>query len=524
MEVPELEGIESESALGEQGERKEVFIQMSQDLEGRFDQAEHKKDSPQDVHSYLGKLEQEGSLSIEEPTEEVEGLILYQAVEERSIENSLDTEALMCNTTEEFVQMKGIPKKSRQGSLMGRTDLADQVDEISEGQEDNVSPFDVPVVQPCDEEEEKGLKQLDVKTNKMELGSIYSQFGQLSCPSVSVSSPTQPSNSTETTRESNSMEEAKNEASMAHCKGSDEDLNLPDGSRDCKNNALKFSLDQDSKDNLLDQNEIKMGSTLPVNNIDTKPSDLKFSHLPDGEEKPEQLLLPVKIEDTKTQTIEDVCPDSSEVKHTSFFSYPVKSEGLVTKAEQLEYPIKPETLETKPEDLSFRMKPEHLDTKPEFFQFVAYAGGSEVKSEVKPLALGFSAYPESPKLKTEAKPEDLRLAAFPETSVIKPEAKAEGLGFTSYPESSEIKPEAKPEVLGFTALSEVKTETKHEMLEADSTVLTPKLEQNDGLVETSESAELKGQVKEERPSTPGEDAETFMKLIHLSHLKSFVCT
>uniref|UniRef100_A0AAX7USP5 DNA helicase n=1 Tax=Astatotilapia calliptera TaxID=8154 RepID=A0AAX7USP5_ASTCA len=173
----------------------------------------------------------------------------------------------------EFVQMKGIPKKSRQGSLMGRTDLADQVDEISEGQEDNVSPFDVPVVQPCDEEEEKRLKQLDVKTNEMELGSIYSQFGQLSCPSVSVSSPTQPSNSTETTRESNSMEEAKNEASMAHCKGSDEDLNLPDGSRDCKNNALKFSLDQDSKDNLLDQNEIKMGSTLPdrviINRLDS---------------------------------------------------------------------------------------------------------------------------------------------------------------------------------------------------------------------------------------------------------------
>uniref|UniRef100_A0A669AYM1 Chromodomain helicase DNA binding protein 6 n=1 Tax=Oreochromis niloticus TaxID=8128 RepID=A0A669AYM1_ORENI len=405
----------------------------------------HKKDSPQDVHSYLGKLEQEGSLSIEEPTEEVEGLILYQTVEERSIENSLDTEALMCNTTEEFVQMKGIPKKSRQGSLMGHTDLADQVDEISEGQEDNVSPFDVPVVRPCDEEEEKRLKQLDAKTNEMELGSIYSQFGQLSCPSVSVSSPTQPSNSTETTRESNSKEEAKNEASMAHCKGSDEDLNLPDGSRDYKNNALKFCLDQDSKDNLLDQNEIKMGSTLAVNNIDTKPSDLKFSHLPDGdgEEKPEQLVLPVKIEDTKTETIEDVCPDSSEVKHTSFFSYPVKSEGLVTKAEQLEYPIKPETLETKPEDLSFPMKPEHLDTKPEFLQFVAYAGGSEVKSEVKPLALGFSAYPESPKLKTEAKPEDLRLAAFPETAAIKPEAKAEGLGFTSYPESSEIKPEAK---------------------------------------------------------------------------------
>lgn len=490
MEVPELDGIEA----GERDERKDVLIQMSQHLEGRFDHAEHKKASPRDMDSYLGKLEQEGNLSIEEPAEEVEGLILYQAVEERTMENSLDTEALMCNAAEEFVQVKVIPKKSRQGSLMERAGLADQVDEISEGQVDHVSPFDVPVVQPCDEKEDEGLKQLGAKAPEMELGSIYPEFGQLSCASVSVSSPT--SNCTETTRESDGKEGAKNEASTAQCEGLEEDLG--------ENKALDFSLDQDSKDNLLDQNEMKVASALPVNSIETKPPDFKLSNLADGngEKKPEHLVLPVKMEDTK-----DVCPDSSEVKHTGFFSYSIKSEDLVTKAEQLDYPIKPEALEPKPEDLSFPMKPENLDTKPEFLQFVAYSGGNEVKTEVKPLALGFGAYPEGTKLKTETKPEGLRLAAFPETSAIKPEAKTEGLGFAGFPEGSEIKPEAKPEGLGF---AEVKTETKHEMLEADSTVLTPKLEQVDGLADTSESPVVRGQVKEERPSTPGKSTEPWL--------------
>ncbi|CAK6977756.1 chromodomain-helicase-DNA-binding protein 6 [Scomber scombrus] len=67
---------------------------------------------------------------------------------------------------------------------------------------------------------------------------------------------------------------------------------------------------------------------------------------------------------------------------------------------------------------------------------------------------------------------------------------------------SEIKPEAKPEGLEFAALPEIKAETKQELLEADSTVLTPKLEQADGLVDATETLVMKGQVKEERPSTP----------------------
>lgn len=476
-----MDGIEPEPGPEEQDERMEVSDQLSEDLRESFDQAEHKEELPQDVHPYLGKLEQEGSLgcpvSIEEPGEEVDGLILYQTVEEETMENSLDTDTLMGNATEEFVHARGIPENSRE-------DLADQVDEISEGQMDHVPLMDVPMIQPCDETAGKAVKQLNAKPNEMELESIYSEYAQPSCPSASVSSPRVASKSDESTSESGRV---KTEVSMDQddFQGTGEDLTLPDGSRDCKNGALTFSFHQDNKDNLLEQNEIKIAPTLPVNSIDTKPTDLKFSLLPDSgaEKKPLQLELPIKVEETKTETAEDVYPDSSEVKHGKFFSYVVLSEDLVTKAEQLDYPVKPETQETKPEDLSLPMKPERLDSKPEVLQFAAYSDGAEIKPEAKPVVLGFAVYPDGAKLKTETKPD--------------------GLEFTTYPDSSEIKPEAKPEGLEFRALPEIKAETKQELLEADSTVLTPKLEQVDGLVDTSGSLVVKGQVKEERPTTPG---------------------
>ncbi|XP_047438274.1 chromodomain-helicase-DNA-binding protein 6 isoform X2 [Mugil cephalus] len=480
--LPEMDGIGPHASLGEPDKRTEDLNQVSEDLQDHFDQAElNKDDLPQDVHPYLGKLEQEGSLvcpeSIEEPVEEVDGLILYQTVEEQAPENSLDTDALVGNATGEFVQMKGIPQKSGEGGPTAHTDLADQVDEISEGQVEHVSSIDAPVEQYCDE---------NAKTTEMELESIYSEYAQPSCPS-----PTVPSKSSETTRESDGGAGASTE----NCTDQDENLNLPDGSR--------FSLDQDRKDNLLDQNQFKITPNLPVNSTDKTPSDL----LPGGDvdKKPEQLVLPVKVEETKMEIVDDICPDSSQVKHAHLFSYPVKAEDLVTKTEQLHSPVKSETLETKPEDLSLPVKPENLDTKPEVLQFVAYSDGSEVKTEAKPLALAFTAYPAGAKLKIETKPESFGLTAFAVASAIKPEAKTECLGFTAYPDSSEIKHEAKPE---FAALSEVKAEaeTKQEMLEADSTVLTPKVEQADGLVDTSESAMVKGQVKEERPSTPVVDS------------------
>lgn len=469
MKVPQMDGMEPEPSLGEQDERMEVSNQLSQDLQ-----------EPKDGLPYLGKLEQEGSLacpeSIEEPGEEVDGLILYQPVEEET-ENSLDAETLIGNAGGEFVE------NSRED---GPGDLADQVDEISEGQIDHVSLMEVPVVQPCDETAGQAVKQPDTKLSEMELESIYSQYAQPSCPAASLSSPAVASEPDETIAKESGGAGVKTEVSMdqENYEVAAEDLSLPSGSRDLRNMALTFSHDQDNKDNLLEQNEIKMAS---ANSIDTKPSDLKFSLSPNSreEKKPQPLELPIKVEEPKTESADDVYPDSSQVKHEKLFSYAVKSEELVTKAERLDYPVKPETLETKSEHLNLPMKPESLDSKPEVLQFAAFTDGAEVKPEAKPDGLGFAAYPHGAKLKTETKPE--------------------GLEFTTYPDSSEIKPEAKPEGLEFRVLPEIKAETKQELLEADSTVLTPKLEQADGLVDTSGSLVVKGQVKEERPPTPGQN-------------------
>lgn len=493
---------------GMEPEPDAVSNQLSQDLQESFDQAEPKEALPQGVHPYLGKLDQEGSLacpeSIEEPGEEVHGLILYQTVEEETMENSLDSETLMGNTTGEFVDARGIPENSNEDGPVECADLADQVDEISEGKMVHVSLMGVAMVRPCDETTGKLVKQPDAKPNQMELESIY--YAQPPCPSIS--SPTVASKSDETTAKSGGGVKTEVSMDQENYEGTVEDLTLPHGSRHCKNRALMFSLHQDHKDNLLEQNEIKILPILPADSIDTKPSVLKFSLSPDsgGEEKPQEVELPIKVEETKTETAEDVYPDSSEVKHGKFFSYTVKSEDLVTKAEQLDYPVKPETLETKPEDLSLPMKPESLDRKPDVLQFAAYSDGAEIKPEAKPVALRFTAYPDGAKFKTETKPQDLRLTAFPVMSAIKPEAKQESLEFPTYPDSSEIKPEAKPEGLEFRALPEIKAEMKQELLEADSTVLTPKLEQADGLVDPSGSLVVKGQVKEERPSTPGKNS------------------
>uniref|UniRef100_A0A8C9Y643 Chromodomain helicase DNA binding protein 6 n=1 Tax=Sander lucioperca TaxID=283035 RepID=A0A8C9Y643_SANLU len=188
--------------------------------------------------------------------EEVGGLILYQTVEE----NSLDTETLM-------------------GSAAGEdgpaecADLADQVDEISEGQMDHVSLMDVAVVGPRDE---TAANQLDVKPNEMVLQSVYSEYAQPSCPTASVPSPTAASKSDESTTTSDGGDAGvKTEVSMdqANYEGTVDDLNSPDGSRDCKNRVLTFSLHLDNKDNLLEQNEIKIAPTLPdrviINRLDS---------------------------------------------------------------------------------------------------------------------------------------------------------------------------------------------------------------------------------------------------------------
>ncbi|KAM7006205.1 LOW QUALITY PROTEIN: chromodomain-helicase-DNA-binding protein 6 [Tautogolabrus adspersus] len=447
MVAPQMDGMEPEPSVGQQVERMEVSNQLSQDLQESFNQSEHKEDSLQGVQAYLGKLQQEGSLvcpeSIEEPGEEVDGMILYQTGEEDTLENSPVSETLIGNPPGGFVQGEG-------NSNEGCSDLADQVDEISEGQMDSVSLLNVPL---CE----------DTKPSDMGHESIYSEYANPSC--ASMSSPAAASKSDEASSQRDVGAGIKTEISM--------DQENYDGPAD-------------NKDNLLHQSEVKVSPDLS-DSVDTKPSDLKFPLLSDHvrEKNRQELELPIKREETKTGTFEDVYPDSSEVKHE--LSYVVKSEDLVTKSEQVEFPVKAENLETKPEDLSLPMKPESVESKPEVLQFVAFSG---VKPENKPLALGFAAFSEGSKLKTETKPERLE--------------------FSTYPDSSEIKPEAKPESLEFRAGPEIKAETKQELLEADSTVLTPKLEPADVLVDASGSLMVKGQVKEERPATPVPVSECYV--------------
>ncbi|XP_061584201.1 chromodomain-helicase-DNA-binding protein 7-like [Cololabis saira] len=223
----------------------------------------------------------------------------------------------------------------------------------------------------------------------------------------------------------------------------------------------------------------------------TFPFDPESKDLLDGDEekvperKPEPGLVSVKVE--------DVSPDSSEVKPSP--SRPVKSEELEPKPEQLEFPVRAQSPEPKPEDLRLPVKPEDLDAKPNVLPFADVKPEPEVKAS---SALQLTSYPDGGHFKVEAKPEVLALAAF--ADAVKSEAKTE-LAF--YPDSSQVK--AEPEGLDFGTLSRVKAELKQETLEADSTVLTPKLEQ-DGAGDAAASSEglaAKGLVKEERPSTPG---------------------
>lgn len=446
-----MDGTQPEPILGEQ-EVKEMVVsnQLSQDLQQSLDQAQHKEELPHDVHPYLGKLERGGSLvcpeSIQESVEEVDGLILYQTVKDET----LDTETLMGNTAGQFVQARGIPENYIEDNPVG---LSDQVDEISEGQMAHNSFIGVPVVQLCDETTGKAVKQLDTKPNEMELESIYSEYAQHSCPDTCVSSPAVTFKSEESTIKNSRGVKTQVSMDQENYDSTVNDLTLAPGSRECRNRALAFSLDH---------------------RIDRKSSHLNFFLLPDSSagKKTQPFVLPIKAEEAKTETFEDVCTDSSEVKHGKFLSSIVKSENMVTKAEQLDYPVKSETLETKPELLSLPMQ--SLDNKP----------------EAKPEALRLTASPEGAKLKSETKPEDLE--------------------FTTYPDSSEIKSEAKPENLEFRIFPEIRAKTKQELLEADSTVLTPKLEQVDGLVDTTGGLVMKSQVKEERPSTPGKN--TFSKI------------
>ncbi|KAM4613254.1 chromodomain-helicase-DNA-binding protein 6 isoform 2-T3 [Polymixia lowei] len=501
LEETGITGMDPDPGLGERAEGMEVSTHPSLDLQDHLDQGEHREDLPQGESPYPGKLEQEVGLgcpeAVEEPKEQMDGLIWCQGDEEEEEEEAME------RTSGEVPDVDGIQEHSKADVSMTQ-ETADQVEEISDRQVNRGSLMDVAMVEPCGEASEPAVERLKPEPQEMELENIHT--GRTHRSSTSI--PIVISKSDEPITKSLDGAGAQMELIMDQegCEGKVEDLNFLENSGDSKHESLGFSLNSESEkipfdhlgvpEKLCDRRpgQIEVTPTLTTDSIDTKPEGMKFSLLPDScvRGKPDPLELPIKTEETKTEALEEglpMYPDSSEVKPTNLLGYPIKPESLVTKTEQLDYSVKPEAVETKSEDLSYPMKPENLTSKPEGFQFAAYSDGSEIKPEAKPESLGFPAYPDG--------------------SDLKPETKPVGLEFAAYPDSSEIKPETKPEGLGFAAYSEIKAETKQEFLEADSTVLTPKLEQTDGLAETAESLEVKGQVKEERPKTPVPAVETY---------------
>lgn len=436
MDLPQVDELEAETSLVGHDKKIELLPQVSADLQESFDQAEQKDSLSRDVRPYFGKLERGESFvcaqAIQESGEQVEGLILYQTVEE---------ETQMEKTTGEIVETSGSA-----GNSIGTAPvcLAEQVEEITVRQMDHEPFMDVSLVQSCEEMTEKAVtaQHLDGKATVMELDNIYSGYTRHSGPAAPTMTPPIASLSDESTSKSSEGVQTGVSVGQETYESMGEDENLLPGI----NRTLLH--DDSSKD--LQQRETDVAPACPPNAKSSHPHVFLSSDSDCGN-KPQELQLPVKTEETKRECVEDFYPDSSDAKQGDFLSA-VKAEDVDAKDEQSDCPIKAETLETKSELLGVSVKPE----------------GPDAKAEV------FSAFADGTKLKTEAKAEDLE--------------------FTAYPDSSEEKCKAKAEPLELT-LPDIKAKIKQELLEADSTVLTPKLEQTDGLGDAAASLVVKGQVK-----------------------------
>lgn len=430
-----LDELEAEASLVGRDKKMELLPQLSPGLQESYDQAEQREALSPDVRPYFGKLEQGESFvcpqDIHESEERVEGLILYQTVEE---------ETQMEKTTRGVVEAAGSAESSMETVPVC---LSGQVEEVTERQMDHEPFMDVALVQSCEDVTEKTVQHLDGKATVMELDSLYSGYTRHPSPAApTMTPPIAPLSDEGTGRSNQGVQPGVSVGQDAYESVGDDDNLLP---------GLHRTLLHDSgRGDGLQRRETDAAPARPPN-ADSSHPHVFLSSDGDCGSKPQALQLPVKTEETKRECAEDAYPDSSDVKQGDFLSA-VKAESVDAKDEQSDYPIKAEALETKADLLGVSVKPE----------------GSDAKAEV------FSAFADGTKLKTEAKAEDLELSAYPDSSEEKCKAKAEPLEFT---------------------LPDIKAKIKQELLEADSTVLTPKLEQTDGLVEAAAGLGVKGQVK-----------------------------
>ncbi|XP_068598106.1 chromodomain-helicase-DNA-binding protein 6 [Brachionichthys hirsutus] len=438
MDLPQMHEVESEPGHGEQEEEMDVSHHCSQDLQQHFYQAEHEEDPSQDVPPRLGRLGQEHGAVCPVSVSQLEedGLMFHPTGDEET----MCAETLMGHAGGQ--EVTGILQNCKDNLV----NLQDEAHEMSEGQ--------------------------------IALEAICAECTQSRCPAPPGSSPPVTSKSEETTSEN-----AKPEVSVEQDRA--EPLASAGGSRDCSKRPFSVSPVRDKEDLLLELNERTIARSLSAKKADPKISEL----LPDGgsEKKPQQLELPIKEGGAKTEHVQEVIAEDSEVKHGKLG--PCKSEDFVVNAEQFTCPVKREIRGGKPECLSLEMKPGTLDSKSGVLQCAAYTGKRKV-------------YPGT-------RAEALRLTDYPDEVKHKPEPDPEGPEVTASPDRSQIKPEPDPEGLEFSALVEMKTEPKREPLEADSTVLPAKPAQANGVVNMLGGLTVKGQGKD-RPKKPATGVEGYV--------------
>ncbi|CAL9703990.1 unnamed protein product [Knipowitschia caucasica] len=133
---------DSEHMDTEGGTDPVMMMDVSGDLQGTYSET---------VDPFLGKLDQDTSLacseSLGEPGEDVDQIILYQAMETG---NSLNTDVLMDNATDNFLETPNIQKECI---------MQNNIEAVSAGKPDPVSLMEVQMLQPDEDGREKAVKE-----------------------------------------------------------------------------------------------------------------------------------------------------------------------------------------------------------------------------------------------------------------------------------------------------------------------------------------------------------------------------
>lgn len=177
-----LEHIESPNRDRKVSSGEQELVQVSE-VPQRNQDKDMQKDLPQEFnHHHLEKLHQEPSLapleSIEEPADREVDLVLSQTAADETPAN----QSVVENSAERLTHGRLTPDSS--GDPVG---LSSQLEEVLHM--DHPSFSNDLLVQPCGHETEEDVKPLRHKSSKMEMESLYPQYGPNS-PSATSLTPT----------------------------------------------------------------------------------------------------------------------------------------------------------------------------------------------------------------------------------------------------------------------------------------------------------------------------------------------